>query len=68
MSEMKDWQNSPENQSETERYSSSKQGKTQLIKTYPNQTHGGIISIRRYRHYILCSKEDVVKASSYCFK
>jgi hypothetical protein len=26
--------------SEAERYSSTKQGKTQLIKTYPNQTHG----------------------------
>ena len=25
----------------SERYSSNKQGKTQLFKTYPNQTHGG---------------------------
>jgi hypothetical protein len=24
-----------------------KQGKSQLIKTYPNQTHGGKISIQR---------------------
>jgi len=41
MSEWKDWLNSPENQSEAERYSSNKQGKTQLVKTDPDQTHGG---------------------------
>jgi hypothetical protein len=29
------------NTSEEERRSSNKQGKSQLFKTYPNQTHGG---------------------------
>ena len=39
-SEWKDWYNGPENQSETKKQYSSEQGKTKLIKTDPNQTHG----------------------------
>jgi hypothetical protein len=36
------------NRSEADKTHSSKQGKTQLITTDPNQTHDGLISIQRH--------------------